>query len=103
MRCTKSPSFGGVLPSPRIRALFVFIRVNSWIDVFGCGRRPRYAILEPLSFRRTTMALTIAEVMRAMPAAFVPEKAAGVTAKVQVAFTSDGGGQDAPNIHDGGG
>ena len=47
------------------------------------------------------MALTIAEVMRAMPAAFVPEKAAGVTARVQFDFTSDGGGQYALNIHDG--
>src|SRR3990172_3807401 len=47
------------------------------------------------------MALTIGEVMQAMPAAFVPERAVGVTAKVQFEFTGDGGGQYALDIHDG--
>ena len=44
---------------------------------------------------------TIAEIMQAMPAAFVPEKAMGVNAKVQFDFTGEGGGQYVLNIHDG--
>ena len=44
---------------------------------------------------------TIAEVMRAMPAALVPEKAEGVNAKVQFEFTGEGGGQYVIDIHDG--
>ena len=44
---------------------------------------------------------TIAEVMRAMPAAFVPDKATGVNAKVQFDFTGEGGGQYVIDIHDG--
>ncbi len=44
---------------------------------------------------------TIAEIMRAMPAAFMPDKAAGVNAKVQFDFTGDGGGQYLLDIRDG--
>ena len=47
------------------------------------------------------MALTIAEVMQAMPRALVPEKAAGVSAKVQFDFTGEGGGQYVVDISDG--
>jgi len=47
------------------------------------------------------MVLTIAELMKAMPTAFMPEKADGVTAKVQFDFTGDDGGQYTLNIHDG--
>jgi putative sterol carrier protein len=44
---------------------------------------------------------TIAEIMQAMPRAFVPEKAAGVSAKVAFEFTGDGGGQFVVSVHDG--
>jgi putative sterol carrier protein len=47
------------------------------------------------------MALTIQEIMQAMPAAFVPEKAAGVNTKVQLDFTGESGGQYVLHIHDG--
>lgn len=44
---------------------------------------------------------TIAEIMQAMPAALVPEKAAGVNTTVQFDFTGEGGGQYVMKIHDG--
>lgn len=47
------------------------------------------------------MALTIHEIMQAMPAAFVPEKAAGVNTKVQFDFTGEDGGPYILDIHDG--
>ena len=47
------------------------------------------------------MALTLADIMKGMPAAFVPEKAAGVIAKVQFDFTGEGGGQYVVVVHDG--
>lgn len=45
--------------------------------------------------------MTIAEVMKAMPLALVPEKAAGVSAKVQFEFTGEGGGQYVVDVRDG--
>ena len=47
------------------------------------------------------MALTVPELMQKMSGALIPEKAAGVTAKVQFDFTGDGGGQYVVHIHDG--
>ena len=44
---------------------------------------------------------TIAEIMQAMPAALVPEKAADVNTVVQFDFTGEGGGQYVMRIHDG--
>ena len=44
---------------------------------------------------------TIAEIMHTMPRAFVPEKAAGVSAKVAFEFTGDDGGQFVISVHDG--
>ena len=44
---------------------------------------------------------TITEIMKAMPAEFVPEKAAGVNARVAFDFTGDEGGQYVVDIHDG--
>ena len=43
----------------------------------------------------------VAEIMKLMPVALVPEKAAGVDAKVQFEFTGEGGGQYVVHIHDG--
>jgi len=45
--------------------------------------------------------MTIAEYMHKLPTFFVPEKAAGLNAKVQFEFTGDGGGQYLVHIHDG--
>lgn len=47
------------------------------------------------------MAQTLAELMGSMPKMFVPEKADGVTAKVQFEFTGDNGGQYVIHVHDG--
>ncbi|HEY4688044.1 MAG TPA: SCP2 sterol-binding domain-containing protein [Anaerolineae bacterium] len=44
---------------------------------------------------------TLGEYMKLMPTAFLPDKAAGVNAKVQFEFTGEDGGQYVVNIHDG--
>jgi len=47
------------------------------------------------------MALAVPELMQKMSGALIPEKAAGITAKVLFEFIGEGGGQYVVHIHDG--